>query len=177
MNSIKEVSRCACQLKKSSSFHEQFDPLGTVVIFRWGGGGGGLISYKAGKAKQMDKRSARSRLVKQVFFLHYKITNCPNNRTISQDICTLFTRYLYSTLCSWIVKQQREWFTLCVASLIEVWNQEIFGNCSEKLVITLTAKRSDRPRIFELSTRSAFKDLYKVIFLEIIQIMKTFERL
>ena len=67
MNSIKEVSRCACQLKKSSSFHEQFDPLGTVVIFRWGGGGG-LISYKAGKAKQMEKRSARSRLVKQVFF-------------------------------------------------------------------------------------------------------------
>ena len=173
MNSIKEVSRCACQLKKSSSFHEQFDPLGKVVIFRWGG----LISYKAGKAKQMEKRSARSRLVKQVFFLHYKITNCPNNRTISQDICTLFTRYLYSTLCSWIVKQQREWFTLCVASLIEVWNQEIFGNCSEKLVITLIAKRSDRPRIFELSTRSAFKDLYKVIFLEIIQIMKTFERL
>ena len=31
-------------------------------------GGGGLISYKAGKAKQMEKRSARSRLVKQVFF-------------------------------------------------------------------------------------------------------------
>ena len=111
------------------------------------------------------------------YFLHYKITNCPNNRTISQDICTLFTRYLYSTLCSWIVKQQTEWFTLCVASLIEVWNQEIFGNCSEKLVITLTAKRSDRPRIFELSTRSAFKDLYKIIFLEIIQIIKIFERL
>ena len=35
-------------------------------MFRWGGGG--LISYKAGKAKQMEKRSARSRLVKQVFF-------------------------------------------------------------------------------------------------------------
>ena len=45
------------------------------------------------------------------YFLHYKITNCPNNRTISQDICTLFTRYLYSTLCSWIVKQRKEWFT------------------------------------------------------------------
>ena len=51
--------------EKSSSFHEQFDPLRTVVIFRWGGG---LISYKAGKAKQMEKRSAGSRLVKQVFF-------------------------------------------------------------------------------------------------------------
>ena len=36
-------------------------------------------------------------------FLRYKITNCPNNRTISQDICTLFARYLYSTLCSWII--------------------------------------------------------------------------
>ena len=36
-------------------------------------------------------------------FLRYKITNFPNNRTISQDICTLFARYLYSTLCSWII--------------------------------------------------------------------------
>ena len=36
-------------------------------------------------------------------FLQYKVTNCPNNRTISQDICTLFARYLYSTLCSWII--------------------------------------------------------------------------
>ena len=174
MNSIKEVSRCACQLKKSSSFHEQFDPLGTVVIFRWGGGGSFLLR----REKQSRWRSvARAADWLNRYFLHYKITNCPNNRTISQDICTLFTRYLYSTLCSWIVKQQTEWFTLCVASLIEVWNQEIFGNCSEKLVITLTAKRSDRPRIFELSSRSAFKDLYKIIFLEIIQIMKTFERL
>ena len=67
MNSIKEVSRCACQLKKSSSFHEQFDPLGNSRYVSLGGGGG-LISYKAGKAKQMEKRSARSRLVKQVFF-------------------------------------------------------------------------------------------------------------
>ena len=172
MNSIKEVSRCACQLKKSSSFHEQFDPLGTVVIFRWGG------SFLIRREKQSRWRSvARAADWLNRYFLHYKITNCPNNRTISQDICTLFTSYLYSTLCSWIAKQQKEWFTLCVASHIEVWNQEIFGNCSEKLVITLTAKRSDRPRIFELSTLSAFKDLYKIIFLEIIQIMKTFERL
>ena len=29
------------------------------------------------------------------------VSNCPNNRTISQDICTLFACYLYSTLCSW----------------------------------------------------------------------------
>ena len=60
-----------------------------------------LISHKAGKAKRIEKRRARSRLIKQVFFT-YKITNCPNNRTISQDICSLFARYLYSTLCSWI---------------------------------------------------------------------------
>ena len=37
------------------------------------------------------------------FFLPYIVTNCPNNRTISQDICTLFARYLYSTLWSWII--------------------------------------------------------------------------
>ena len=49
--------------------------------------------------------SLSTRLLKQ-FFLLYKITNCPNNRTISQDICTLFERYLYSTLCSWINKRE-----------------------------------------------------------------------
>ena len=150
-------------------------PLRNSRYLSLGGGGG---SFLIRREKQSRWRSvARAADWLNRYFLHYKITNCPNNRTISQDICTLFTRYLYSTLCSWIVKQQTEWFTLCVASLIEVWNQEIFGNCSEKLVITLTAKRSDRPRIFELSTRSAFKDLYKIIFLEIIQIMKSFERL
>ena len=58
-----------------------------------------------GKRKRLEKRSARSRLVKQVFFfLQYKIINFPYNRAISQDICTLFARYLYSTLCSWIIK-------------------------------------------------------------------------
>ena len=42
-----------------------------------------------------------SQPVKELF-LQYKITNCPNNRTISRDICTRFARYLYSTECSWI---------------------------------------------------------------------------
>ena len=37
------------------------------------------------------------------FFLQYRITNCANIRAISQDICALFARYLYSTLCSWII--------------------------------------------------------------------------
>ena len=35
--------------------------------------------------------------------LQYKITNCPNNRRLSQDICTLFKCYLYSTQCGWII--------------------------------------------------------------------------
>ena len=61
-----------------------------------------LVSHEAGKVKQIGKRSARSRLVKQVF-LHYKITNWPNNRTISHDICTLFARYLHSTLYRWTI--------------------------------------------------------------------------
>ena len=34
-----------------------------------------FISHKAGKAKWIEKRSVRSRPVKQVF-LQYKITNC-----------------------------------------------------------------------------------------------------
>ena len=32
------------------------------------------------------------------------MTNCSNNRTISQGDCTLFARYLCSTLCSWIIR-------------------------------------------------------------------------
>ena len=51
-----------------------------------------LISHMAGKAKWIEKRSARGRPVKLVF-LQCKITNCSNNHTISQDICTLFARY------------------------------------------------------------------------------------
>ena len=35
--------------------------------------------------------------------LQYKITNCPNNRRLSQDICILFKCYLYSTQCGWII--------------------------------------------------------------------------
>ena len=57
-----------------------------------------FISLRAGKAKWIEKLSMHSQLVKQAF-LQYKITNCPNNHTISQDICSLFAHYLYSTLC------------------------------------------------------------------------------
>ena len=60
------------------------------------------FSHEAGKTKRMEKRSAPSRLVEQVFS-QFKITNCPNNRSISQDIFTLFAHYLYSTLSSWII--------------------------------------------------------------------------
>ena len=60
------------------------------------------MSYKAGKAKRIEKRSARNRLVKQVFLQH-KIINCLSNRTISRDICALFAPYMYSTLSSWVI--------------------------------------------------------------------------
>ena len=60
------------------------------------------FSHEAGKTKRMEKRSARSRLVEQVFS-QFKITNCPNNRSVSQDIFTLFAHYLYSSLSSWII--------------------------------------------------------------------------
>ena len=50
-----------------------------------------FISHEAGKEKQTEKRSARSLLVK--LGLQFKRTNCLNNRTISQDSCTLFARY------------------------------------------------------------------------------------
>ena len=59
-----------------------------------------LISHKAGKVKRIVKLSARSQLVNQVILQH-KITNCLNNRTVSQDICSLFASYLYCILCSW----------------------------------------------------------------------------
>ena len=61
-----------------------------------------LISHKEGKAKRREKRSARSRPVKQAFFLQDKIIN----RTISQDICSLFAHYWYSTSCGWIITVQ-----------------------------------------------------------------------
>ena len=37
------------------------------------------------------------------FFFKYKITNC----TISQDICTLSTHYLFSVLCSWKIRYDK----------------------------------------------------------------------
>lgn len=46
---------------------------------------------KRGESNSDSEASKRSRPVKQVL-LQYKITNC----LISQDICTLFGRYLYS---------------------------------------------------------------------------------
>ena len=51
-----------------------------------------LISYEAGKAKQIEKFSLSSQLVNQVF-LQYKITNCPNNCTTLQDICAIFALF------------------------------------------------------------------------------------
>ena len=36
------------------------------------------------------------------------MTNCPNKRTISQYICTLFARYLHSSLCSLIMSTDIE---------------------------------------------------------------------
>ena len=54
--------------------------------------------------KQRGKRSvARAADWLNNFFLQYKITNCLDYRTISQDICTLFARHLHSTLGSWII--------------------------------------------------------------------------
>ena len=41
-------------------------------------------------------------------FLKYKITNFPNNRTTSSDIFTLFTCYVYFTLCGWIIKTLKQ---------------------------------------------------------------------
>ena len=57
------------------------------------------------KAKRIEKRSVRCRLViiKQAF-LQNKRTNCPYNRAILQNVCALFACYLYSTLCSWMIK-------------------------------------------------------------------------
>ena len=48
-------------------------------------------SHKAKKGKRLEKRSAPSRLAKKVFLQH-KVTSRQDNRTISQDICTLFPR-------------------------------------------------------------------------------------
>ena len=57
-----------------------------------------------GKSKADREASARCRLLKQVFYSTEKPT-VQKNRTISQDICTLLARYLYATLCSWIINQ------------------------------------------------------------------------
>ena len=66
----------------------------------------------AGKAKWIEKRSARGRPVKLVF-LQCKITNCSNNHTISQDICTLFARYSVS------LDNNSRYFPSCTIS--KVW--------------------------------------------------------
>ena len=56
-----------------------------------------LISHKAGKAKWIEKRSVRSRPVKQVFF------TVQNNQLYTCGIY-IYSHYLNSTLCSWIIK-------------------------------------------------------------------------
>ena len=56
-------------------------------------------------------------------FLQYKITNCSNNRTISQNTFTVFARHLYSTLCSWIIT-----FTCTrnfLAKISNVWGKKM----------------------------------------------------
>ena len=77
----------------SDTTHQNVWPLFFSAVFV-------LISHKAGKVKRIVRRSARSQLVNQVILQH-KITNCLNNRTVSQDICSLFASYLYCILCSW----------------------------------------------------------------------------
>ena len=63
-----------------------------------------FCSFLIKQEKQRGKRSvARAADWLNSFFLQYKITNCPDYRTISQDKCTLFARYLHSTLYSWII--------------------------------------------------------------------------
>ena len=57
---------------------------------------------KRGESNSDSEASKRSRPVKQVL-LQYKITNC----LISQDICTLFGRCLYSNSCSWTIKMRQ----------------------------------------------------------------------
>ena len=74
-----------------------------------------FCSFLIRREKQSgQRRVARSRLVKQAFLQH-KITNCLNNRTISQDICTRFVRYLYSTyyfsakcFCSFLIRREKQ---------------------------------------------------------------------
>ena len=79
-----------------------------------------LISPKGGggEAKRIEKCYARSQPVKQVF-TQYTITNCPNNHTMSQDICTLFARYLYSSLCCWIIIKAYSYAIFCLISVIK----------------------------------------------------------
>ena len=62
-----------------------------------------FFSSKAGKAKRIKKRSARSRSLKQVF-LQYKVTNC----TMSYNTCTLFAR-IYTLLCCRIIVKSLEY--------------------------------------------------------------------
>ena len=63
-----------------------------------------FCSFLIKQEKQRGKRSvARAADWLNNFFLQYKITNCLDYRTISQDICTLFARHLHSTLGSWII--------------------------------------------------------------------------
>ena len=59
-----------------------------------------LISHKAGKAKWIEKRSVRSRPVKQVFlqYIYNQLYTCA---------IYIFSRYLNSTLCSWIIEPNR----------------------------------------------------------------------
>ena len=58
-----------------------------------------------GKSKADREASARCRLLKKVFYSTEKPTVQKTVQYRSQDICTLLARYLYATLCSWIINQ------------------------------------------------------------------------
>ena len=62
-----------------------------------------FYSFLIRREKQTRQRSVAGAADWLISLLQYKITNCPNNRTVSQDICTLFARYYYTSLCSWIM--------------------------------------------------------------------------
>ena len=91
-----------------------------------------LISQKARKAKGLEKHGRCSKLVKQIFFFYStKITNC----TIAEKICTRFTHYLLSTLCSCIKHQNTDSQLNIKTKLLNYWfNFVFFFLCVNKIL-------------------------------------------
>ena len=79
-------------LRVSQNTHKDFFPAKSFYSF---------LIRREKQTRQRSVAGAADWLIS--LFLQYKITNCPNNRTVSQDICTLFARYYYTSLCSWIM--------------------------------------------------------------------------